>query len=299
MEAAPQVPFHNAARVPAPCERSPGLFWHKQRHLFTPVPCGRWDCPRCADYKRGAWISRLHTAKPQRFFTLTAAPGSQAALWLATKCLWKDLRDRRGRAWEYFLVCDRNPKGTGLHLHGLQRGDFVPLKQLKNLAHAYGFGEQADIGAIDKIGGVAGYVTRHLIVRDLMIDPAVPRTRRVRYSRHFFPPHAGGEEARASSPGAGALFIRCPQSTAKVVLQCVEQINASIGRYYLGSHGPYPDLGPALSPDAQARKLLCRVSRAAAQGLETVCRLLDVDCPPTTREDLISGAHPLPPVVGP
>lgn len=193
-----------------PCPRSPGFFFDPGRFRFTPAPCKSWRCERCASYMRGQWIARLETAHPQRFFTLTAIPSSQRTLWMATKGLFKDLRRRRDRSWEYFLTCDRNPKGTGLHLHGLQRGDFVPQRQLSRLAEAYGFGKRAHICSVEKVGGIAGYVTRHLVTRDLQIDPAIPRTRRVRYSRAFFPKPASGG-AGDSDPGPEALrprFIR-------------------------------------------------------------------------------------------
>jgi hypothetical protein len=136
--------------------------------------------------KRERWINELHgRAHPQRFFTLTLAPRSSRGVWLALAHFTQDIR-RHGYLWQYFATISRNPRGTGAHVHALQSGTFLPLKRLKIYAARNGFGEQAHIGAIAQIGGVAGYVTKHLVRRDLQIEPDLKGTRRIRYSRNFF-----------------------------------------------------------------------------------------------------------------
>ena len=204
------------------CPRSPGALVHPLTHRVRPAPCKSWACEHCAAQKREAWINELHTrTSAERFFCLTLAPRSSRGVWLALKHFTQDVR-RHSYTWEYFATISRNPRGTGAHIHGLQTGDFVPLKRLKIYAARNGFGEQADIQSIERIGGVAGYVTKHLVRRDLQIDPDLKGTRRVRYSRHFF-------TSPRAEPTEEWTFLRVPPDFA-------EDAAAAIGQQYAAHH---------------------------------------------------------------
>ena len=215
-------PAHHTLPHPPrePCARSPGTLLNPATLKVYPAPCGRWTCPPCAEAKRQRWINELHgRAHPERFFTLTLAPRSARGVWLALKHFNQDVR-RHGYAWQYFATIARNPRGTGAHVHGLQSGTYLPLKRLKIYAARNGFGEQAHIGAIAQIGGVAGYVTKHLVRRDLQIEPDLKGTRRIRYSRHFF--HSPRKEVEEDW-----RFLRVPPDFAESLAAAIRANQAA------------------------------------------------------------------------
>lgn len=177
------------ARTPDPrwCPRANGALLDLDTGRAVPAPCRSWRCPVCSKVLQHYWINRLNDARPERFFTLTLLPQTQRQIWLATKGLWKAIR-RKGIQWDYFATLSRNPRGTGTHLHGLQKGDYLHQPLLSGLAQSYGLGWDAHIAAVQTVGGVGGYVTRHLARSDVPRSrPAVENTRRIRYSKAFFP----------------------------------------------------------------------------------------------------------------
>lgn len=83
-------------------------------------------------------------ASPQRFCTFTQAGDT-----------WQEVRGRMyrmrhdvgaaGFRWDWVWQVERNPRGTGHHVHCWQRGDYVPQRTLSRLAVRRGMGEVVDI----------------------------------------------------------------------------------------------------------------------------------------------------------
>lgn len=63
-----------------------------------------------------------------------------------------------GARWEWCWSVEPNPRGTGHHVHAWQRGDFLPQRELSNIARREGAGHVVDIRRWDQGGREeAGY----------------------------------------------------------------------------------------------------------------------------------------------
>lgn len=173
-------------------------FW-LWRNLATgelkPFLCGSWKCPTCAPRTRALWVKLLELARPQRHVVFTRAPRQRpltAALADITKAIRRGeaAHKRNGRrapvAWDYFATAERHKK-AGVHLHLLQRGDFVSQPKLSALLGRYGWGTVTWLSAIDPPRthkALSRYVTKHLLAANHPHQPKVGR--RIRYSRGFW-----------------------------------------------------------------------------------------------------------------
>lgn len=128
------------------------------------VGCRRLACDACAvRYARGL-VSAIQTvAQPERFVSLTLVPDPLRE-WVRLRAQLRDLARRlrlEGYSWEWAWFIERNPKGSGFHLHGLQHGDFVPQRELQGM---WG-GRIVDVRAIKSAGGAAAYGAKSAIGR--------------------------------------------------------------------------------------------------------------------------------------
>jgi hypothetical protein len=120
--------------------------WNRETGELRPVPCRRLRCPVClgtAAWRRGLAIRFV---RPERFITFTLVGDD-----------WQTIRGRM-KQLRYFLVLEvgsvvwvwtveRNPRGTGFHVHAWQCGDFLPQREVARLARQVGMGERVDIRA--------------------------------------------------------------------------------------------------------------------------------------------------------
>lgn len=113
-------------------------------HEVRPLGCARLRCSSCLP--RLAWrrgLAQAH-ARPQRFCTFTRVGND----WPTVRGRMKRLRHAvaaAGFGWEWVWQVERNPAGTGHHVHCWQRGDYVPQAALSRMAVTEGMGPVVDI----------------------------------------------------------------------------------------------------------------------------------------------------------
>lgn len=73
----------------------------------------------------------------------------------AIKMVLRSIR-RAGYEWEWAHHVERNPAGTGYHLHGFQHGDYVPQAELQDACERAGLG-YPDIRKFTLRGETAAY----------------------------------------------------------------------------------------------------------------------------------------------
>jgi hypothetical protein len=175
--------------------------------------CNKYDCLYCGPRKVSEWRALIEMAQPQRFITLTRVGGSLADVSRVTETVVRRLRrgaksGGRGRAsevvrnayeFEYLAVYEPHKNSAnGYHIHLLQKGDYIPQNDISEalMSATHGHSYVADVKKI-KDDKVAGYVTKYMC-KGLMQaeigykpDGTPARTRRLRYSRNFFPAQIG------------------------------------------------------------------------------------------------------------
>ncbi len=72
----------------------------------------------------------MRKADRARLVTLTLAPEGWQARRKKARVFAAALRSD-GYRWEWSWTTERNPRGTGLHIHGVQHGDRVPQRHLQ------------------------------------------------------------------------------------------------------------------------------------------------------------------------
>jgi hypothetical protein len=131
------------------CPRRP--YWveaveHPDLHF--PASCDAYSCETCGPRKAQSaaavmtWAMR--TADRSRLVTCTLAPEDWQARRKKARVFASDLREL-GYVWEWAWTTERNPRGTGLHLHGVQHGSRVPQALLQDV-----WGSIVDIRAVGR-----------------------------------------------------------------------------------------------------------------------------------------------------
>jgi hypothetical protein len=97
----------------------------------------------------------MRTADRARLVTLTRAPDDWQSRRKKARTFVADLR-QEGYRWEWAWTTEKNPRGTGLHIHGVQHGQPVPQRLLQEV-----WGSIVDIRAVGpkNLGAGAGRYT--------------------------------------------------------------------------------------------------------------------------------------------
>lgn len=110
------------------CDRLSGRFW--------PADCDTGTCPQCgvnrARVRARLVTERCRTELHPRFITFTLAPLD----WQERRAKVRDLARRlRGSGYrtEWIWTTEPNPAGTGLHIHAIQHGDYIPQARLQDM----------------------------------------------------------------------------------------------------------------------------------------------------------------------
>lgn len=178
---------------PSPACKYSLWFW---LNLLTgerrPFFCKSWWCPDPAHRKALAWswACKVARARPERMLTLTNIPKDQETARKAFSHLVRDLRDRKGIAFEYVRFFEVGAKTGVYHYHLGQRGDFVPVRLLSARARANGLGKIVDIR--QTFGAGPGWYMSKYIAKGLDTLPA--GWRKVAASRAFWPSTEPAEE---------------------------------------------------------------------------------------------------------
>ncbi len=153
---------------------------------FLPLPCNTWGCSVCGPAKAHRVGVLAARARPERFVTLSKVGSDLETVSWRLKTLSKSLR-RSGKAWEYLAVPEVHQNGFW-HLHLLQKGDFIPQRELSRRAASAGMGSVVWIERVQGEEQVSSYLCKYL-TKDLL-DREISRSRRskrFRTSRGFWP----------------------------------------------------------------------------------------------------------------
>jgi len=158
--------------------------------LVIPARCKRWDCPYCGPQKLGLWQHKLLAGHPQRFITITCKPGSFASPIDAAHALkraWSRYVDHHRRTHhecEYALTLQWHRNGWP-HYHILQRGDYIPQRDLSIWMLRYANSPIVDVRAIRSAQGQTHYVTRYCLRDAATADTTGCQATRINTSRHY------------------------------------------------------------------------------------------------------------------
>lgn len=154
---------------------------------IKPLRCKSWNCPICSKQKAGVHKKRIIIGSPERFFTLTNVGRSRKEIAGNWKNFVRDLR-RRGYQIQFARVIELEPSGI-FNIHAVQRGDFMPQRQLSKLARANNMGYIVDVRKVKKgrkaSSNVASYITKYLVKRSKETTESLPGVRLVTYSRKW------------------------------------------------------------------------------------------------------------------
>lgn len=128
-----------AARSDGDCARG-WVFRSLASGVVVPALCGRLRCDVCRP--RCAWrmALALGTVRIERRVRLSLVGDEWQTVRGRVRRLGASLRRETGQSWEWWWVCERNPRGTGHHVHALVRGDFVSQRRLQALCRTEGLG---------------------------------------------------------------------------------------------------------------------------------------------------------------
>lgn len=187
--------------------------------------CSTWGCtycgPRLARRRAALMTWACRHADRARLVTLTQLPRQGAELdWDATRWQMRDLtrRIRTTHRWECAWSVERNPRGTGFHLHAIQFGDYLPQRDLSDLWGS----RRVDIRAVRGLAG-AEYVVKDVARvgyslktahEDIWAHLALNGGRGCHWTRGFLHGHRLREaeslmraERRATSPDGGFTWV--------------------------------------------------------------------------------------------
>lgn len=153
-----------------------------------PIPCDRWRCTVCGPAKAYRLGLLAAAAEPERFITLSRAGPTPSEALRRLSVLSKSLR-RAGLGFEYLAVLERHRNGFW-HLHALQRGSYIPQRDLSRRASSAGMGS---VVYIERVRGGCEELRKYLVkylAKEL--DDLPPGTRRYSTSQGFWP---GGKAA--------------------------------------------------------------------------------------------------------
>ncbi len=134
---------------PLICPKRPYWVQAKERpELRFPASCEAYSCAICGPRKAVTTAAvmtwAMRTADRCRLVTLTLAPEPWQARRQKARLLAYDLR-AMGYDWQWGWTTERNPRGTGFHLHGIQHGSRVPQALLQET-----WGSIVDIRAVGR-----------------------------------------------------------------------------------------------------------------------------------------------------
>ncbi len=153
---------------------------------LLPLPCNTWGCSVCGPAKAHRLGVLAARARPERFVTLSKVGPDLETVSRRLITLSQSLR-RAGHTWEYLAVPEVHQNGFW-HLHVLQKGSFLPQRELSRRAASAGMGSVVWIERVQGQEQVSNYLCKYL-TKDLLSEQIqrTPRSKRFRTSRGFWP----------------------------------------------------------------------------------------------------------------
>ena len=150
------------------------VFVSESTGSVVPASCQTNGCVVCGPRRALATAFAVNDAGCERRVTLTMVGESPKQV-RARLSRFRYRMRQRGYRWEEWGAIERNPKGTGFHYHGWQRGDFVPVRELSEAADRSGMGQVVDIRKHEKVGQLAsGVVYAAKVVASYGVKGATP-----------------------------------------------------------------------------------------------------------------------------
>ncbi len=122
---------------------------------IRPGTCSAYLCELCGRRKARNAQHLAGASQPERMLTLTKIPEDFQQARDQVRDYTRRLRLKGYRVQTWWTI-EANPKGTGLHLHALQHGDYVPQKELQEM---WG-GRRVDIRSVASELVAARYVIK-------------------------------------------------------------------------------------------------------------------------------------------
>lgn len=140
--------------------------------------CHSWSCPVCSEKMAYELAIDIAFGQPERLMTLTNVPEGREDAQKAWRRFCREVRKRY--EFEFVrLACVGEANGM-IHFHILQKGDFIPVRELSKVAVKCGFGKIVDIreiySGIGLVKHLTNYVTR---------EPAPVGWHKVSWSRGY------------------------------------------------------------------------------------------------------------------
>lgn len=140
-------------------------------------------CGPARAYRLGLLVAENY---PERFVTLSRVSLDVREAYKALRRLSRLIR-RRGYTWEYLAVPERHKNGSW-HLHLLQKGSSIPVRELSALAEKAGMGRVVWINAVqyteEGVSKAPKYLVKYM-TKDAEKFP--PNVNRYAQSRGFWP----------------------------------------------------------------------------------------------------------------
>lgn len=144
------VLYRESVTTPEPeryhrCPRKVGfLVFNRTTGEAFPARCKSVACPYCGPIEAGLVGGSIALAKPERQLELTQV----GDVWQTVRTRvrkWTQRIREHGYQIDWCYHVEPNPKGTGHHLHGFARGDFIPQAIISSVADSCGMGRVAYI----------------------------------------------------------------------------------------------------------------------------------------------------------
>jgi hypothetical protein len=121
--------------------------------VVVPALCTRLRCDVCRPRQAARMVRALGSVDHSRRVRLSLVGDDWQTVRGRVRRLGASLRRSTGE-WEWWWVCERNPRGTGHHVHALVRSAYVPQAELQNLCRREGLGiPWIAAPARDRLGG--------------------------------------------------------------------------------------------------------------------------------------------------
>lgn len=124
--------------------------------VSTPATCGRNGCAYCVHRNARRRAAAIAYAAPEREVTLTQVGNDWATIRYRVNKVCELLR-REGLTvlWDWHV--EPNPKGTGHHVHGWQKGSYLPQALLSEVAEKAGCGRVTHVSRLRDVAKAGTY----------------------------------------------------------------------------------------------------------------------------------------------
>jgi len=108
--------------------------------VVVPAFCRRLRCDVCRAREARRMVLALGAVGIERRVRLSLVGDEWQTVRGRVRRLGASLRRYTDGRWEWWWVCQGNPRGTGCHVHALVRGSYVPQRQLQRMCAREGLG---------------------------------------------------------------------------------------------------------------------------------------------------------------